>query len=401
MEHVTKLVEKVKLPRNFDDFLKSDRADQVVVVGLAGVSIVAVLGASNYLFGTDPIGRTIELFGKFANQEKSRNIKVDNWIDTYNDLHDDNKSGKEGRDSAYSTLVNAYYELATSFYEWGWGQSFHFAYQLKGETFQQAIARHEYYLAGRLGVSSGERVLDCGCGIGGPMRNIARFTNARIDGVTLSDFQVIRGNELNRKQGLSHLAKVHQADFMKLPFKDEEFDGAYAIEATCHAPKREDVYGEIFRVLKPGKSVAIYEWCLTPKYDPNNEYHRLIKKKIEEGDGLPDMATQEDVVRALKAVGFELVEARDMALDERYGGDPWWLPLYPSYNPFSFRFQMSPVGKFFTKNALWVLEKIFLVPSGTYKVQEMLQQGGWGCGYGGYTGVFTPMYLMVARKPLK
>lgn len=156
-----------------------------------GVSIVAVLGASNYLFGTDPIGRTIELFGKFANQEKSRNIKVDNWIDTYNDLHDDNKSGKEGRDSAYSTLVNAYYELATSFYEWGWGQSFHFAYQLKGETFQQAIARHEYYLAGRLGVSSGERVLDCGCGIGGPMRNIARFTNARIDGVTLSDVSIL------------------------------------------------------------------------------------------------------------------------------------------------------------------------------------------------------------------
>lgn len=40
-----------------------------------------------------------------------------------------------------------------------------------------------------------------------------------------------------------------------------------------------------------------------------------------------------------------------------------------------------------------------LVPSGTYKVQEMLQQGGWGCAQGGYTGTFTPMWLMVARKP--
>ena len=34
-----------------------------------------------------------------------------------------------------------------------------------------------------------------------------------------------------------------------------------------------------------------------------------------------------------------------MALDERFGGDPWWLPLHPSWNPFSFRFQLSPVGK--------------------------------------------------------
>jgi sterol 24-C-methyltransferase len=31
----------------------------------------------------------------------------------------------------------------------------------------------------------------------------------------------------------------------------------------------------------------------------------------------------------------------------------------------------------------------------------MLQQGGWGCAMGGYTGTFTPMYLMVARKPAK
>ena len=57
---------------------------------------------------------------------------------------------------SYQTLVNSYYELATLFYEWGWGQSFHFAYQLLGEKFQEAIRRHEYYLAGRLGVSAGE-----------------------------------------------------------------------------------------------------------------------------------------------------------------------------------------------------------------------------------------------------
>ena len=40
---------------------------------------------------------------------------------------------------------------------------------------------------------------------------------------------------------------------MHLPFPENYFDGVYAIEATCHAPRREDVYGEIFRVLKPGQ----------------------------------------------------------------------------------------------------------------------------------------------------
>jgi hypothetical protein len=51
---------------------------------------------------------------------------------------------------------------------------------------------------------------------------------------------------------------------------------------------------------------ATYEWCLTPKYNANDETHRLIKKKIEEGDGLPDMATQEECVQALRDVGFEV-----------------------------------------------------------------------------------------------
>ena len=191
-----------------------------------------------------------------------------------------------------------------------------------------------------------------------------------------------------------------QADFLKIPFADNTFDGVYAIEATCHAPKRELVYGEIYRVLKPGQVFACYEWCLTPKYDANNAQHVLIKKKIEEGDGLPDMATEQEVVDALKNVGFEVIEARDMALDETFGGDPWYLPLYPSNNPFTFRFQLSDTGKFLTRAALWCFEAIRLVPAGTYKVQNMLQQGAWGCAQGGHTGTFTPMYLMIARKPL-
>lgn len=335
--------------------------------------------------------------GKFAVQEKKRNINVDNVITKYNDLHEGELAD---RNSSYTTLVTAYYELATLFYEWGWGQSFHFAYQFKNETFAQAIARHEYYLAGRLGVSAGMKVLDCGCGIGGPMRNIAKFTNANITGVTLSEYQVIRGNELNEAAGLKGRAVSVQADFMNLPFPENYFDGVYAIEATCHAPKREEVYGQIFKVLKPGQIFACYEWCLTPKYDKTSEYHRTIKKKIEEGDGLPDMATQEECVNALTSVGFELVEARDVALDNIYGGDPWYLPLAPSNNPFSFRFQMSDLGMWITKNAVWLMECFFLAPPGTYKVQAMLQQGGWGCARGGMTGTFTPMWLMVGRKPL-
>eukprot|EP00009_Paramoeba_aestuarina_P002594 CAMPEP_0201512456 /NCGR_PEP_ID=MMETSP0161_2-20130828/4716_1 /ASSEMBLY_ACC=CAM_ASM_000251 /TAXON_ID=180227 /ORGANISM="Neoparamoeba aestuarina, Strain SoJaBio B1-5/56/2" /LENGTH=63 /DNA_ID=CAMNT_0047908319 /DNA_START=108 /DNA_END=299 /DNA_ORIENTATION=+ len=38
-----------------------------------------------------------------------------------------------------------------------------------------------------------------------------------------------------------------------------------------------------------------YEWCLSDKYNPNNERHKELKWMIEIGDGLPDISTTEVV----------------------------------------------------------------------------------------------------------
>ena len=73
----------------------------------------------------------------------------------------------------------------------GWGQSFHFATKYKGESFEASIARHEYYLASRIGIKKGDVVLDVGCGVGGPLRNIARFTGAKVIGLNNNEFQGI------------------------------------------------------------------------------------------------------------------------------------------------------------------------------------------------------------------
>merc|ERR1711998_649663 len=233
-------------------------------------------------------------------------------IDSYNKLQDDSKTNTEGREQSYAELVNSYYDLATEFYEWGWGTSFHFATRFRDETFRQSILRHEYYLAGKLGVNKGGHILDCGCGVGGPARNIHRFTQAKVTALTLNQFQVDRGNTLCKKEGCSDMVKLVQGDFMKLPFADNSFDGVFAIESTCHAPDRTGVYNEILRVLKPGGTFACYEWCLTDKYDKDNAHHRKIKKDIEVGDGLPDIVHTSVCTKALVDTGFKLIEAHDV-----------------------------------------------------------------------------------------
>lgn len=378
----------------------------------AAASIVGagVMAAFVVLEQTNPLWRAAVFIRTTTGQEAKRNINVDQWIDNYNELHHkdsdykagDDKAGVETRNTSYQTLVNAYYELATLFYEIGWGTSFHFATRRKHEDFTQSIKRHEYYLASKLGGQlDGKKLLDCGCGVGGPYRNIAKFTGADITGVTLNEYQVQRGNKISSDDNLLALCRSVQGDFMDLPFADASFDGAYAIEATCHAPDRVGVYSEIYRVLKPGAYFAMYEWCLTPKYDPSIEEHRVIKKKIEEGDGLPDMARTGEIDDAIAKVGFEVLESRDVALDELPGDIAWYMPLTPSWNIFSQRFQFTKIGKKMTINGLRLLEKIGLAPAGTCKVQQMLLEGGYGCARGGELGIFTPMYMVVVRKPLE
>jgi len=347
-------------------------------------------------FGKGPIARVLDFFATFVGQESKRKIVVNNWIDEYNDLHKSDNA--EVRNSAYAKLVNSYYELATLFYEVGWGSSFHFSYRMMGESFAEGIRRHEYYLTNFFGgLAPGSKVLDVGCGIGGPYRNIARFTGWNIKGITLNEYQVQRGNVLCAHQGLAAQCESVQGDFMKLPFPDNSFDGVYAIEATCHAPQREGVYKEVMRVLKPGGTFACYEWCLTDKFVKGKEQHEWIKKKIEEGDGLPDMLHTSGVDSAIKGVGLELVYTRDMALDTNQAV-PWYTPLTPSWNPLTQRFQFNPLGLFLTTWGLRLLEFLYVAPKGTSKIQIMLQQGGMGCALGGQTGTFTPMYLVVARK---
>lgn len=53
-----------------------------------------------------------------------------NWKDADN-LKDNNKHVEERRHEAQN-MTNSFYDMVTDFYEYGWGQSFHFAKLYKG-----------------------------------------------------------------------------------------------------------------------------------------------------------------------------------------------------------------------------------------------------------------------------
>lgn len=321
---------------------------------------------------------------------------VSTAVKSYEDYHTCYGGDKLARKANYTDMVNKYYDLATSFYEYGWGQSFHFAHRLKQESLQESIKRHEHYLALRLGLGPGMKVLDVGCGIGGPLREIAAFSGASVTGLNNNGYQISRGTELNRVWGLHKTCDFLKADFMKMPVPDNSYDAVYTIEATCHAPDATACYKEIKRVLKPGQLFAGYEWCMTDAYDPQNAEHEQIKAEIELGNGLPDVRTTNQCLEALKAAGFEVLMEEDLAKNSPV---PWYLPLDTTRISLS-SFRLTRVGRFITHNMVKALEFLRLAPEGSVRVSNFLEKAADGLVAGGRMEIFTPMYFFLVRKPM-
>ncbi|XWS25954.1 hypothetical protein CRYUN_Cryun27aG0111700 [Craigia yunnanensis] len=282
-------------------------------------------------------------------------------------------------------FVDTFYNLVTDIYEWGWGQSFHFSPSVPGKSHRDETRLHEEMAVDLIVVKPGDRILDVGCGVGGPMRVIAAHSRAKVVGITINEYQVNRARLHNKKAGLDSLCEVVCGNFLEMPFQDSSFDGAYSIEATCHAPKLEEVYAEVFRVLKPGSLYVSYEWVTTDKYRADNTEHVEVIQGIERGDALPGLRSYLDIAEAAKKVGFEVVKEKDLAKPPAL---PWWT-----------RLKMGRIAYWRNHILVTVLAAIGIAPKGTVDVHEMLFKTADYLTRGGDSGIFSPMHMILLRKP--
>jgi len=336
---------------------------------------------------------------RFYSDERTRG-RVRGAINDYLGFHDESKGGDvKARKAGYATMINHYYDLVTDFYEHGWSKSFHFAPRFKSESFDSSLARSEHFFALKLGLAPGVKTLDVGCGVGGPMRSIARFSGATIEGVNNNDYQLTKVRDYNEAAGLADLCSGFKGDFMNLEVADETYDAAYAFEATCHAPDKVGVFKEILRTLKPGGLFAGYEWCMTDAFDSNDADHQRIKKGIEEGDSLPDIATIPETLDALRAAGFEVVESHNTA-EDCDSETPWYLPLVGETSSV-LAVRRGRIGRFFARRLIRTVEAVRIAPKGSAAVSQMLGAAAEALIAGGESGIFTPNYFFLVRRPAK
>jgi ubiquinone/menaquinone biosynthesis C-methylase UbiE len=154
-------------------------------------------------------------------------------------------------------------------------------------------------------INGSERVLDVGCGIGGPSRYLASRFGCRVTGLDLTaDFVALAGM-LAQRTRLSDKVSYRQGDALDMPFADASFDLVWSQNAAMNIADRDRLYAEMRRVLTPSGRLALQEIAAGPGGEPFYPTPWAGDKSIS------FLVTPQATRAALERIGFRAVAWQD------------------------------------------------------------------------------------------
>ncbi len=210
-------------------------------------------------------------------------------------------------------IIDFYNEATEDYKFWSKDYNMHFGYYIPFKTniFKRDTMLNEMnnQILKRLKLPLGKTLLaDLGCGMGGSMRfALKKNKSLSAFGVTLSDFQVKKGNEL--LQNLNGI--ILKENYNGTSFSPSIFDGVLAIESLCHSGHSKKSFKEAFRILKPkGKFVIADAFLKKKEEDLCNGSHYAYQKLCNHWS-LERLGYIDDTVRELRKQGFSKIKIED------------------------------------------------------------------------------------------
>lgn len=146
-------------------------------------------------------------------------------------------------------------------------------------------------------------VLDIGCGGGKTVAKLSNMIgNGKVYGIDYSELCVAKSQKLNHKNIICGKTKILYASVSRLPFEDNTFDIATAIETYYFWPDKINDLIEINRVLKSaGKLMLVFE--MLKREDEPKKW-----EKVEGALGIKAV-TENEIKDMLIRAGYENVIA--------------------------------------------------------------------------------------------
>ena len=166
------------------------------------------------------------------------------------------------------------------------------------------------------------RVLDFGCGAGGPTCLLAsRFNAKRVVGIDIGAYQVERAREAAMQQGLSDKMSFQQVEGDQLPFEVDSFDAVFSKDVIVHIENKAGLFAEMIRILRPGGRLIISDHLIAEDKKQIN----AIQECWRWARMTASPATINETEDLLRASGF--IDVRSVDRSHRYmeaaaGGAP-------------------------------------------------------------------------------
>jgi SAM-dependent methyltransferase len=104
-----------------------------------------------------------------------------------------------------------------------------------------------------------------------PHRWLLDQIGCTVTGVDLSDEYIDAAQRLTQLLDMQDRVKFHAASALDLPFEDNSFDGVWSIQMNMNIEDKAAWFKELYRMVKPGGRVVLYEVCghkNSPPYFP-------------------------------------------------------------------------------------------------------------------------------------
>lgn len=173
-----------------------------------------------------------------------------------------------------------------------------------------------------LGLASGSRGLDAGCGIGLQTLLLAEAVGqaGHVTALDLSPELLLHAEEAVREAGLSERISLRQGDVRQLPFDAKAFDWAWSSDCVGYAPMEPlPLVRELARVVKPGGPVVVLAWS-SEKLLPG---HPLLEAHLNAtASGIaPFVAGENPESHVLRALGWFRDAGLEAATARTFAGD--------------------------------------------------------------------------------
>jgi len=123
-------------------------------------------------------------------------------------------------------------------------------------------------------LQDGQKVLDAGCGVGGPASYFATKLNIDIEGATISDYQAQKSKEIIAAKTLKGTVNISVQDYHEVDkrFGEKIFDRVLFLESFGHSNDKAKAIKAAWNVLKPGGKLYIKDLFTR---DAANEWEQL------------------------------------------------------------------------------------------------------------------------------